>query len=162
MTDDKRKEHTRRWLAALKDGGCMPVDAEWSDLLGKARAAIQRRWKRQHAAMAAAPSTDIEDLRLMQPGNVQLRAESLLGLEAEINRVRADLERAAALNHDWLSLINQAQTLPGPGEVDVFKLERALETGRDLPRDAERQLLEIVREVIRWRSVVARTSSEKP
>lgn len=161
MTDDKRKEYTRRWLAALKDSGRMPGDSEWAHLLGEARAVVERRWKRRHPAIVD-PSADIEDLRLMQPGNVQLRAESLLGLEAEINRVRADLERAAALNHDWLSLINQAQTLPGPGEVDVLKLERALETGRDLPRDAERQLLEIVREVIRWRSVVARTSSEKP
>lgn len=165
-SEERRREYKRRLHRARLDGGRSIGDAERADLLGKARDVVRARWARrtghvQAEARGEPPSPHSKaSLDLLLPGHIAVPAETLLGMEIELADVLATRETVEQDRMGLLRLIARAREgvarapMPnGPGQIDLFKLETALETGKGLPRDAEVQLLEVVRELIRWRAV---------
>lgn len=164
-SEDRRREYKRRLRQARLDGGRSPGDAERADLLGKAREIIKAYWARMSDALRNEPSPyNSEPREWLPPGHVAVRAETVLGFEVELADVLANREAIEQHRMSLLGLMSRARegvaraSMPdGEGNVDLFKLEHALATGEGLPRDAERQLLAVVRELIRWRAAVPAT-----
>lgn len=134
----------------------MPDEAAWEATLDKARAIVKAKFR----GMADRIDYDTLDpehrsLEILPPGHVAISAETLLGLEAELNDVKATREALAVQAQRRLELDHRAVTLPGPGEPDLFKLETLLLQGYALPREAPAQLLAVVRECIQWRAAAA-------
>lgn len=160
MTDsnDKRTEYQRRITAARRAGGRPPGEGEWNDLLGKATEVAGRRATRLHALVAAeakgdrqSPSDGNEPMEFLLPGHIAVHADTVLGLEVELNDLRYTRANVEEHRLQLLALIARAGVLPGPGDLDVFALERQLSGVEPIRREAQEQCLEIVREVIRWR-----------
>lgn len=156
-SEERRREYKRRLHQARLDGGSTPSEASRNDLLGRARDVARASYDRLIGRMGAdllgeLPPRDKAPMEWLPPGHVAVRAEALLGFEIELADVLASREAVEQHRVALLGLMSRAKVLPGPGAVDLFKLETALETGKGLPRDAEAQLLEVVRELIRWRA----------
>jgi hypothetical protein len=161
-SEERRRAYRDRLMHARKDGGSAPSEATWKELLGRAREVVQANHARLTGHMQAeargepmSPYDDYKPWEPIPPGHVAVHAETILGLEIELTDVLASREVVEQHRVSLLGLIDRAR-IPGPGEVDLFKLETALETGRGLPRNPEAQLLEVVRELIRWRAAVQR------
>ncbi len=100
-SEARRREYQRRHLQALQDGGRVPEDAEWSELLGQARAVIEADARRRAAAVRGELGPlDLlpqgkEPRRFLPPGHVAVHAKVLLGVEAELNDAKASCEDVA-------------------------------------------------------------------
>jgi hypothetical protein len=114
-------------------------------------------------ASPAGPATrpePSEPRELLRPGHVALEAETVLGLEVALADALETRENVERHRMELLVLISGARV--PPAGVDLFALERGLDplAGGGLPRDAEKQLLEVVRELIRWRTAAGQPSGE--
>jgi hypothetical protein len=160
QSEERRRAYRDRLAQARRDGGSAPSEPTRNELLGKARGIVRTRHARLTACMQAEARGeqlsphDTEPREWLPPGHVAVRAETLLGFEIELADVLASREAVERHRVALLGLMSRAQVPPGPGEIDLFKLESALATGEGLPRNAEAQLLEVVRELIRWRAAV--------
>lgn len=153
----KRAEYQRRMREALIAGGRVPSSETWKRLLAEARDASERQYRRMTSVLTAEPSPyDSEPVTRLLPGHVAVPADVVLGLEVEISDMGSTRESIEQQCLELLALISRANIEPGCGETDLFALERALETGVGLPRDADIELLEVVRELIRWRAAAKR------
>lgn len=155
MSSEKRAECHRRKLVALLAGGRVPSEATWSAVLDDANAVAERRNKRMAQHLDAEPAqslfSDEKVAVLLRPDHVAVHADVVLGIEVELNDLREMRENVEQHRMELLELIRGARIPPGCGDPDLFALERALETGTGLPRDANAQVLAVVRELIRWR-----------
>lgn len=159
-SEGKRREYQRRYHQARLDGGSRPSDATRADLLGKARDIVRARHARLRESLSEAPSTySTAPREMLMPGHVAVPAETVLGFEAELADALATREACEQHRMSLLELMQCAQVPPAAGNPDLFKLEHALETGEGLPRNATEQLLEVVRELIRWRAAVPSKST---
>lgn len=157
------EEHGRRWVQACRDGGRLPDDRARVELVDAAREVLAKRnaarfRDRPPTSAPASASWEPTGARLLPvpPGSMVVRASDVLGFDGEVHRLSFELERTAQHRDQLIALVRAAPSPPGPGEIDLHQLEQALDTGRGLPRDAERQLLEVVRELIGWRKAAGR------